>query len=428
MRRIILLISFLIISTITLHSEANPYTVELARMFTKEVFELNGVPYLNPMVESVNATANSRFFSSAYIPQNPEKPYFKFSIQSMCGIVPDSKKNFKIVFPMEELKLEVKGDYIKVGPYMNYYPLTNKADILDTAGLIFYAFKTLIYNGVKGGAIEVPEKSATILGSQKATIFVPNSVMDSLIVNHPVYSFLPAAFQDTLREILKQFPDTFNYPPGANLNYLYDFVPQIEIGGMLGSEILLRFIPPVYMGSNIGHFAFWGFGLKHSISQYLYNNDNNAKNGFNCALQAIYQGTYLYNSVGQTNAEFHSYGTFWNLNISLSKNIDDFLDIFSGFSMEFASFNTEYKYYLPIEIQTQIGLLYHDMSTGITHPPDPEHGFPGDNNPQYTTIKIDDTNYKWIIGVSKPIGNFDIIADFSISKFIMFGLGIQYRL
>mgnify|MGYP003574794056 CR=1 FL=1 len=42
-------------------------TIDMSRMFAKDIFELNGVPYLQPTVEAMNTTSNARFYNNAFV-------------------------------------------------------------------------------------------------------------------------------------------------------------------------------------------------------------------------------------------------------------------------------------------------------------------------------------------------------------------------
>ena len=46
-------------------------------------------------------------------------------------------------------------------------------------------------------------------------------------------------------------------------------IPQINFGLPYGNELMLRYLPPVEFDKQMGKLTFWGFGLKHSIDQYL---------------------------------------------------------------------------------------------------------------------------------------------------------------
>ena len=96
-------------------------------------------------------------------------------------------------------------------------------------------------------------------------------VLDSLVKEDLIFGYLPKGLQDTILTTISQFPTNFTLPQGGNINTMIAGVPQIEIGSLWGTELLIRFIPPVNLGENIGDFAFWGLGLKHSITQYFEN-------------------------------------------------------------------------------------------------------------------------------------------------------------
>ena len=58
-------------------------SVIITRVLTKDLFELNNVPYMEPLVTSINATSNSRFFNQAFVPKKVSKPYFRFGVHGM---------------------------------------------------------------------------------------------------------------------------------------------------------------------------------------------------------------------------------------------------------------------------------------------------------------------------------------------------------
>lgn len=418
---------------------ASPWAIDVSRRFSRDIFKMNGVPYLQPMVEAVNATSNSRFFSLAYVPRKVDKPYFKFGLHSMLGFVREDMKTYKPEFPMEELTFNEAAKYAEI--------INQTVNIKDTAGLIYYLFKTILYDGVQRGSLFPPDKAATILGSKTTSLVLYPDTLRSIIKDNPIYGFLTEDMQDSVLNAVTALPAFFTLPQGGNINTIFASVPQVEIGSLFGTELLLRGIPPVYMGENIGDFAFWGIGIKHSISQYFNQNyydsetrsedpflpkeiPNLGRNAFNLAVQLVYQGTHLENTVGVTNSELKSNATFWNFNIHASQNIEGIVDIYSGFSLETMSISTDFTYYLPVEVQGQLGLLlmiYYPDGTSFIGDTDPENGYPGDTEPQYSTIKIKDTNIKWVIGAAKEIGPIVIFADFSISQFNIFTGGILYK-
>ena len=427
MKKIILVLLLMASQLIVLKAEADPNTVNLARAFGRDIFELNGVPYLQALVETLNATSNSRFFNQAFVPQSVDKPYYRIGVHSMLGFVRNDMKTYTPAMPLDSLDLTKLSKYIELD-WSD--PLNPKVkNIRDTAGLMYYALKTILYDGIKKGMINVPKTSATILGSQDADFNLPHSTMDSLVKGHIIFPLLPKSFQDTLLSTIAKFPESFSLPPGANMNTIFAAVPQFEIGSLYGTEMLLRFIPPVDMGENIGNFAFWGIGLKHSISQYF------GERYFDLALQVVYQGTNLKNKIGVTNSDLRADGTFWDFNIHASKAFfDDKLNIYAGFSYELFNINSNFTYFIPVETQWQLGLLRGEMtyppgkdSVYIIHQPEPELGFPGDTMPQTSNMRITDANFKMVFGLTYQIGPIAIFVDYNISKFNIFTGGIEVR-
>lgn len=399
-------------------------TISLARMLGKDIFELNGVPYLQPTVEAMNATSNARFFHQSFVPSRVNKPYFRIGIHGMYGVVPNSKKTYSPQLPNKELTAEELGKFASVDI------LNQTFTIKDTAGLIFAALKGMLYDGIRNGSIKVPTSAPTSLGSGRVSFDLPSDTLQKLFENLSVsglkiYPYLPPEIKDSLSKIFDSFPQFFNLPEGANINYLTAMVPQVEIGALYGTELLLRLIPSVNMGKDIGKFAFWGVGLKHSISQYFNEGDEPDQRYFDMAIQVVYQGTTLKNSIGVTNADLTAKATMWDFNLQASKHFEGILDIYTGLSYDMIDITSDYVYYLPIEMQWELGLI--DKYSYENPNFDPTQGHPGDQNPQKATISLNDTNIKWVIGVSRQIGPVGIFLDFNMGKFNIFSGGVEYR-
>jgi hypothetical protein len=60
----------------------------------------------------------------------------------------------------------------------------------------------------------------------------------------------------------------YTFPGGFAFNQLPFLVPQVTIGSIRGSEVTIRYFQ-VTLGDNIGDVKLFGFGARHSISQYL---------------------------------------------------------------------------------------------------------------------------------------------------------------
>jgi hypothetical protein len=60
----------------------------------------------------------------------------------------------------------------------------------------------------------------------------------------------------------------YSFPGGIELRSLPLAVPQVKIGGLLGTDLTLRYFA-TDLDETLGSLNFFGFGLRHSISQYL---------------------------------------------------------------------------------------------------------------------------------------------------------------
>ncbi|MBX3042272.1 MAG: hypothetical protein KIT33_08965 [Candidatus Kapabacteria bacterium] len=421
----VLLCLILSIFTSNLNAQnSQDYTIDLARKFSKDLFESNGVPFMEPVVRVINSTSNSRFFTQAYVPQKVKKPYFRVGIHGMSGLVNDDLKSFSPVMPSSEYRFE------DVGRYIEMEGLNIKR--LDTAGLIHYLFMNMMYDGTKGanaGLIKVPQRASTALGTGDTKFELPHESLETLFKNHPLYNFplIPQGIKDSVSAAIANFPEVFTLYGGNNLNMVFAAIPQFEIGSLYGTELLIRLIPPINLGETIGDFAFWGVGVKHSISQYFFDEYDQTgelipvyQRPFDMAVQVVYQGTYLENKIGVTQADLKANASLFSINFHASKSFENLFDVYTGISYETINITSKYKYLLPVEIQRELGLLDKDQEY-------PTPGFPGDTNPQTTELTIDASNLRWTIGIIKPIGNFDIFLDYSVSRFDILSGGIQYR-
>lgn len=392
---------------------ADEITIQLTRDFSKEIFDLNGIPFSQPMVEATNSTSNARFYNRAYIPRSVEKPYFRISLNMMSGFVSDKMKTYSPALPAEQYSLQ---EALK---YADYNIGTGQISIKDTAGLVLYLFKNIVYDGLQDGTIEVPEESASILGKTDQNIVLGDSEILALAEKHPLWPLLPEEYREELAGVLTGIPDFFSLPAGGDIDLIVAGIPQLEIGSLYGTELLLRYIPPVNLGENIGDFSFWGLGARHSISQYFGENPP-----IDLAIQFVYQGTTLTNKVGVTSSDMQSEATFYDVNIHASKSVKNWFDVYLGLAYETVDISTDFTYVLPREMQIQLGL----WQVGQTKPTEE---YPGDTKPQKSNITSDDSNLKLTLGLFKEYRDFGLYADFSIrdfgfSNFNIFTFGLQY--
>jgi len=417
---------------------AEDYVIDLTRSFTNELFGANGSLWAKPLVEATNASVNSRFFSNAFIPRKVEEPYFKIGVHFSTGIIPDNRKWMQPNFPVEQFRLDSLNQYI------DYNLINGEVTRIDTAALGLYLLKTVIYDGLnsqeQGQQIMIPDRSPTLLGprveeTSNAILIPEGSLQHHLqrrIDSLPdlIKNALPTELVDQLLTGINQVPTYFTLPNGSGMNTMTFAVPQLEIGSLYGTELLLRYIPQLDYGESIGEFGFWGVGLSHSISQYFF--DADSLRTFDLAIQAAYQSSKLDQVFGETNGTFTAEADIFNINIHGSTSISDWFDVYAGYQYEMLGINSAIKYFIGVEQQRQLGLLPFyvrrraDGTEYFDYEPDPEEGYPGDTEPQYTDIGFNDDNHKLVIGLYKRIGPVALMADYNFSQFNLFSFGIQY--
>ncbi len=409
---------------------ANPLTVDISRRLTKELLGPNSTPFMQPLVTVSNAASNSRFFRQAYIPSHVTKPYFKFGIHSMLGFVRDDQKTYTPIAPRATMN-EVLSDTSVWSVNLT----SNSIIIKDTAGLVVDILKYLVNKGLgvdsSTSGMSFPKTAATVFGFQDGRLVLSNDYfIKQLKGGDPMlslaFSKMNPAIQDTILNAVTKLPSNLALPTGGNVNSIIAAIPQFEIGSLYGTELLIRLIPPVEFDKNVGKFAFWGVGVKHSISQYFTNNDSENRPWCDMALQSVYQGTSLTKSVGVTNAQLTSNATIFDVNFHASKSFKGLFDIYTGISYENITINSSFEYFLPVELQMQLGLLRHFPVDTVPFA-EPEKGYPGDTKPQTVSSTLKDTNVKWIVGLAKEIGPVAIFFDYSMSKFNIFTGGIELR-
>ncbi len=407
-------------STTSLIAQAKYDTnsVIVTRALEKRLFEDNSVPFMQPLVTTLNSTSNSRFFNKAEVPTKVDQPYFRFSVNGMVGFVRDDQREYTPQLPTEKRQLiDFIGNYVEID-FVNM-----KYSVKDTAGLMLALIERLFQKGLENGSVTIPARAATIFGNKPGKVEIKTTELVKLLSTDPEFSFVYNALDTNSRKRIDsaviKLPSMLALPPGQNMSTLFAAVPQLEIGSLYGTELLLRYIPPVRWDTSVGHFSFFGVAVKHSLSQYL--NDP----GFHMALQVGYQATHLTNTVGVTQAELDATAEFFDVNIHASKSIKGWFDLYTGIDYATVDIKSKYSYLLPQEVQVSLGLR--EVVNEEVQPADPARGYPGDNVIQVSESKFSDATFKWTFGVLKEIGSFGICLDYSVSKFNVFSAGLSYR-
>ena len=399
-----------LLSPLQAQQRADSLTVELARRFGYELMQLNAIPFMQPLVVTVNAMSNSRFFRHARLPRTAERPYVRVGLHSMLGLVRESQRTYVPQAPADtQLRLE---------PYARLRIVEGQPqlEILDTVGLLLNVLKYLFAEGIREDSIRVPEQAATVFGYLPTAIAIPRDYLIRRIRSDPLYQLLSPAARATLDSALERIPNArFDLPPGQNMHLLWAAVPQLEIGALWGTELLLRAIPPVQWDRNVGYFAFWGIGLAHSLTQWW-----TPDPALDAAVQVVYQGTALRNSIGETGARLRAWAQIWSANVHLSYALARWgALLYGGVAVESIRIESEYTFVLPVQVQVDLGLLPPDKR------PTPEQ--PGDTKPQQVRPVFTDLNTKLTLGMAKELGPLTLVLDGSLSKFPLVSFGVLYR-
>lgn len=209
--RVAMLLAFLLAVSFTLFAQD-----DIGKQLSK-VAGQNAVNYLTPLLSGLGADLNSGFYHSADL---HDVLGFDVGVKLSAVTVKDADKTFDFVLPDQ---ITFSGVTLKAGTD---------------------------YDNVVSG-------SPTAVGSstgKDVKVVVKQTSSYTALRGQTIYSMTT--------------------PPGFNLKGIPLIVPQAAIGLPLGFEVIGRFIPtmtvpPSSFGSPIGKVNFIGFGLRHSIDQYI---------------------------------------------------------------------------------------------------------------------------------------------------------------
>lgn len=166
--------------------------------------------------------------------------------------------------------------------------------------------------------------------------------------------------------------------------------PQLEIGTILGTDVMIRYVPS-FSDDEVGRFGLFGAGIRHSLSQYL------PRLPFHLAIQGVWQNLFLDDNDGEAVFDL----TTWAVNIQASKKIG-MLTFYGGLQAEDASI--EITYTLENEDIVEIG--------------DPGGIGTGDPfDPVDISLDLDGANsFRGIAGLSLQAGPIHIASDINFGK------------
>ncbi len=121
----------------------------------------------------------------------------------------------------------------------------------------------------------------------------------------------------------------------ANTKFVPLFIPQLGIGSIYGTDVVVRYFPTLSLG-NYGRIGFTGFAIRHNFSSYI------PKMPFDIALQGGYQNFNVENEDGSK--IINANATF--INLQFNKNIALF-SIYGAAQYENFSIDVSYIYTNP---------------------------------------------------------------------------------
>lgn len=181
------------------------------------------------------------------------------------------------------------------------------------------------YGGVKGIWTFIPN------GRRTFTANVPSTLQ---AFGYPARITTATAFGDsgaTLASSVKDpngnpYPE-IKLPQGINLSTTFIMLPHLTIGSFLGTEVMIRAIPPYTIDPAIGKLQFYGFGVKHSPSQLV-------DIPVDVAVMVVYQKFYIGDVLDVTN---------YNANVHASMKFI-FVTMYLGIGYEGYDIHASYTY------------------------------------------------------------------------------------
>jgi hypothetical protein len=185
------------------------------------------------------------------------------------------------------------------------------------------------------------------------------------------------------------YPD-IKLPDGLNMKELFFALPQMTVGSLAASEIMVRGIPAATFETEIGQVSFIGLGIRHSPSQYLTRLPFDIS--FMAAMQTFTVGDLL-------DVSTVSYG------LILSKSLRLFT-LFGGISYETYDINIKYTY----------------TPTGTNIPPQYQQ-------PQQISLQFTDDTFRYSIGATLtpfPFMDFSAAYSFGVHENLTFGASFGF--
>ncbi len=126
------------------------------------------------------------------------------------------------------------------------------------------------------------------------------------------------------------------YPQGINETSIPAVLPQIA-GSFMGTEVMLRYLPSISLGSGDEELSMFGIGIKHSISRYI------PLSPVDIAVQFLYNNLEITGVMDITAIAFNAHA---------SKSFGLFT-LYGGLQYESSTFDLEYTFTNPSNLPNQ---------------------------------------------------------------------------
>ncbi len=354
--RVCLIALLLCCTTTSLFAQID--TKKLLEDYSLQLFEQNASGFMSPLVIVTNVGANHGFYHSARVDRE-NRLSFELSVQSMTAWVRDDQRSFTARVPLDNRP----GDDVQL-----------------------LLFKEMLRGAVAEGEMRPDLHSATVFGTEGEFFRIPK---DYIRRNYP---FIPASVLDGL-------PDSLALTNGINRDVVYAAVPQLRIGTYRNTDMIVRYIPPVVFDTAVGKFSFYGFALRHGVTNWF---DDLPFDG---AVQVSYQHSTIDNTVGDTRARLAATTDMISVNLHASRRFWGWFEPFVGVSFDHLSSKGSYTFTLPKKVTDQIGY---------------------DIDPQTARISLEDNAVKGTIGASAMWRNASVFVSAGITKHVILHAGIAY--
>jgi hypothetical protein len=133
--------------------------------------------------------------------------------------------------------------------------------------------------------------------------------------------------------------EVFQFPGGIGLKLIPLVAPQLKVGALWGTEVILRYLPAIKLNDDVGKLNLIGVGVKHSISQWLPGPSRPGEFPIDISVGLMYQEFTLKDTSGGDFVETKAF----NVGVQASKTILLFT-VYGGIGYESATTNISYNY------------------------------------------------------------------------------------